>query len=353
MEIINFTIYGIYCIIETKGGDLVNIRERIEGQEYKILSSFASKSREAVRERDEECCEFRTAFQCDRDRIIHSKAFRRLKHKTQVYISPGDHYRMRMTHSLEVAQISRTITRALMLNEDLTEAIALGHDVGHTPFGHVGEYALREIIGHYNHNEQSLRVVQYIERDGKGLNLTIEVRDGILNHTGDNKPLTLEGNIVRIGDRIAYLCHDYDDGIRAGMIKGIDLPEKVAKILGTNPSSMITVMVADMIKTSEGHSEIRMSSKVKNAMEEFREFMFKKIYHSVELETDRKKAKYIIQKLYEYLIVHPEKLPQEYLEREGEWGLEVTIVDYIAGLTDMYAVNLFEKLFIPSKWTTL
>lgn len=328
----------------------MNIRERIEAQEYQILSSFASKSRDAVRNKDEEVCEFRTAFQRDRDRVIHSKAFRRLKHKTQVYISPGDHYRTRMTHSLEVAQIARTIARALLLNEDLTEAIALGHDVGHTPFGHVGEYALRDIIGHYNHNEQSLRIVDYIERGGKGLNLTLEVKDGILNHTGDNKPLTLEGSIVRIGDRIAYLCHDYDDGIRAGMIKVTDLPEKVAKILGSNPSNMITVMVADMIKTSEGHSEIKMSPKVKNAMEEFREFMFEKIYHSTELEADRKKAQYIIHKLYEYFTIHPENLPQEYLERETQWGLAVTIADYIAGLTDMYAVNLFETLFIPSKW---
>lgn len=331
----------------------MNIRERIEAQEYKILSSFASKSREAVRDKEEESCEFRTAFQRDRDRIIHSKAFRRLKHKTQVYISPGDHYRMRMTHSLEVAQISRTIARALMLNEDLTEAIALGHDVGHTPFGHVGEYALREIIGHYHHNEQSLRVVEYIERDGKGLNLSLEVKDGILNHTGEHKALTLEGNIVRVGDRIAYLCHDYDDGIRAGMIEVSDLPEKVSKVLGVNPSHMITVMVGDMIKSSEGHSEIRMSGKVKKSMEEFREFMFEKIYHSAALEADRKKAQYIIHKLYEYFRIHPERLPQEYLEREEQWGLEVTIIDYIAGLTDMYAVNLFEKLFIPSKWVTL
>ncbi len=331
----------------------MNIRERIEAQEYQILSSFASKSRMAVRDKEEESCEFRTAFQRDRDRIIHSKAFRRLKHKTQVYISPGDHYRMRMTHSLEVAQISRTIARALMLNEDLTEAIGLGHDVGHTPFGHVGEYALREIIGHYHHNEQSLRVVEYIERGGKGLNLSLEVKNGILNHTGENKALTLEGNIVRSGDRIAYLCHDYDDGIRAGMIKVNDLPEKVAKVLGINPSHMITVMVGDMIKASEGHNEIRMSNKVKKAMEEFRTFMFEKIYHSVALEADRKKAQYIILKLYEYFRNHPENLPQEYLEREDRWGLEATIVDYIAGLTDMYAINLFEKIFIPSKWCAL
>lgn len=331
----------------------MNIRERIEEQEYKVLSSFASKSRDAVRDEEEELCEFRTAFQRDRDRIIHSKSFRRLKHKTQVYISPGDHYRTRMTHSLEVAQISRTIARALMLNEDLTEAIALGHDVGHTPFGHVGEYALRDIIGNYNHNEQSLRVVQYIDRGGRGLNLTVEVKDGILNHTGENKAFTLEGNIVRIGDRIAYLCHDYDDGIRAGMIKITDLPKKISNVLGTNPSSMITTMVGDMINTSEGHNEILMSAKVQKAVGEFREFMFKKIYHSVELEADRKKAQYIIHKLYEHFMVHPEGLPQEYLEREDKWGLEITIVDYIAGLTDLYAVHLFEKLFIPSKWISL
>jgi dGTPase len=331
-------------------GDIMNIRERIEEQEHKMLSAFASKSRDAMREKEEEACEFRTAFQRDRDRIIHSKSFRRLKHKTQVYISPGDHYRMRMTHSLEVSQISRTIARGLMLNEDLTEAIALGHDVGHTPFGHVGEYALRDLIGHYNHNEQSLRVVEHLERNGKGLNLTLEVKDGILNHTGANKPFTLEGNIVRIGDRIAYLCHDYDDGIRAGMINAVDLPEKVAHILGTNPSNMITVMVSDMIKNSDGYNEIKLSAKVKNAMEEFREFMFQKVYHSAELESDRKKAKYIIHKLYEYFTIHPESLPQEFLEREENWGLEATIVDYIAGLTDIYAVHLFEELFIPSKW---
>lgn len=328
----------------------MSIRERIEEQEYKVLSPYASKSREAVRAKSEDCCEFRTAFQRDRDRIIHSKAFRRLKHKTQVYISPGDHYRMRMTHSLEVAQISRTIARGLMLNEDLTEAIALGHDVGHTPFGHAGEYALRDLIGHYNHNEQSLRVVEYLERNGRGLNLTLEVKDGILNHTGSNKPFTLEGSIVRLGDRIAYLCHDYDDGIRAGMIKPTDLPNKVKKILGSNPSTMITVMVADIINTSEGCNEIKISADVEMAMHEFREFMFRRIYHSAELEPDRKKAKYVVQKLYEYFIANPADLPHEFLEREEKWGLQKTVVDYIAGLTDMYAITLFEKLFIPTKW---
>ena len=209
----------------------MTVRERLEKQETQFLSAFAAKSIDAQREREEEPCKFRMAFQRDRDRVIHSKAFRRLKHKTQVYISPSDHYRMRMTHSLEVAQISRTIARGLSLNEDLTEAIALGHDVGHTPFGHAGEFAIRDWTGHFEHNEQSLRVVEYLEKNGQGLNLTFEVKDGILNHTGDNKPFTLEGNIVRVGDRIAYLCHDYDDGMRAGMLKSGDLPTLVKKKL--------------------------------------------------------------------------------------------------------------------------
>lgn len=316
----------------------------------RFYQRMRTKSREAVRDREEPLCDFRTAFQRDRDRIIHSKAFRRLKHKTQVYISPGDHYRMRMTHSLEVAQISRTIARGLRLNEDLTEAIALGHDVGHTPFGHAGEYSLRELIGHYNHNEQSLRVVEHLERNGQGLNLTAEVRDGILNHTGDNIPFTLEGSIVRRGDRIAYLCHDYDDGIRAGMLKPTDLPPVVSRVLGSDPSTMITVMVADIITESEDKNEIIMSARVKATMDEFRTFMFGKIYHSAELEPDRKKAKYIIRKLFEYYISNPGSLPQEYLEREERWGLQTVVIDYIAGLTDLYAIKQFEKLFIPATW---
>ncbi|SEO32033.1 deoxyguanosinetriphosphate triphosphohydrolase [Propionispora vibrioides] len=328
----------------------MNIRERIEEQEYIYLAVAASKSKTAVRQREEEPCPFRTAFQRDRDRIIHSKAFRRLKHKTQVYFSPGDHYRMRMTHSLEVSQISRTIARGLRLNEDLIEAIALGHDVGHTPFGHAGEYALRDLIGHYNHNEQSLRVVEYLEKNGKGLNLTAAVKDGILNHTGENKPFTLEGSIVRKGDRIAYLCHDYDDGIRAGMIKKTDLPARVEKCLGTHPSDMITVMVADMLEASADLTEIRLSPAIEAAMNELREFMFEKIYHSAELEPDRKKARYVIQKLYEYFVAKPSALPDEYLQRRDRWGLETTVTDYIAGLTDVYAIHLFEELFIPANW---
>lgn len=328
----------------------MKVRERVEALEYDILTFYAAKSREATRDKEEHPCDFRTAFQRDRDRILHSKSFRRLKHKTQVYISPGDHYRTRMTHSLEVAQISRTIARGLRLNEDLTEAIALGHDVGHTPFGHAGEDALREVIGHFNHNEQSLRVVEFLERNGQGLNLTLAVKDGIVNHTGPNKPFTLEGNIVRIGDRVAYLCHDYDDSIRAGMLNQKDLPLHVSKVLGTETSDMITVMVSDMINASEGHNQILMSSDVENAMQSFREFMFEKIYRSKDLEPDRKKATYVIKNLYEYFAAYPSKLPLEFLTREQQWGLQTIVVDYIAGLTDLYAIKLYKELFIPSTW---
>ena len=327
------------------------VRERTEEMEYQWLSPFAAKSREAVRKREETSCEIRTAFQRDRDRIIHSKAFRRLKHKTQVYISPGDHYRMRMTHSLEVAQISRTIARGLQLNEDLTEAIALGHDVGHTPFGHAGEYALRELLGHYNHNEQSLRVVEHVEANGQGLNLTIEVMDGILNHTGRQKPLTLEGNIVRLSDRIAYLCHDYDDGIRAKIIKPADIPKNVAKIFGTHPSDMIKVMVMDIISGSNKQKQIKFSGDVQFAMDEFREFMFEKVYHSSLLEEDRNKAKYVIQKLFEYYINAPWALPAKLLDQEDKWGIKTIVTDYVSGLSDLFAINLFKKLFIPATWS--
>lgn len=326
------------------------IRERSEAQEERIFSPLATRSGAASRAKEEDECEFRTAFQRDRDRILHSKAFRRLKHKTQVYISPGDHYRTRMTHSLEVSQISRTIARALRLNEDLVEAIAMAHDVGHTPFGHAGEYALQDIIGHYRHNEQSLRVVEYLERGGRGLNLTLEVKDGILNHTGENKPFTLEGNIVRTGDRIAYLCHDYDDGIRAGMLQKSDLPSEIAAVFGREPSSMIKRMVADMINESQKANEIRLSRQVGEAMTAFREFMFRRIYRAPELENDRKKAQYVVHKLFEYFLAQPERLPPEYLARSEKWGIETTIVDYVAGLTDGYAIHLFESLFIPTKW---
>lgn len=328
----------------------MTIRERIEAQEER-LSDFAARSSGAKRKMEEEPCTYRTAFQQDRDRILHSKAFRRLKHKTQVYISPGDHYRTRMTHSLEVSQISRTIARALNLNEDLTEAIALGHDVGHTPFGHAGEQSLAKLTGHFEHNEQSLRIFDSIEKEGKGLNLTDDVRDGILNHTGDAIPQTLEGAIVKTGDRIAYLCHDFDDGIRAGVIGVQDLPGKVQKILGVKHSEMLTAMVTDMIATSMNSSEIKQTNEIKDAMNEFRQFMFERVYLSPEIMVEREKANHVITGLFHMMMKLPERLPREYQMQREIWGLEKVVTDYIAGLTDLYAISLYERWFVPSIWT--
>lgn len=329
----------------------MTIRERIEAQEER-LSDFAARSNRKKRKIEEEPCTYRTAFQQDRDRILHSKAFRRLKHKTQVYISPGDHYRTRMTHSLEVSQISRTIARALNLNEDLTEAIALGHDVGHTPFGHAGEQTLAKLTGHFEHNEQSLRIFDSIEKEGKGINLTEDVRDGILNHTGEGIPKTLEGAIVKIGDRIAYLCHDFDDGIRAGVIGIGDLPEKVRKTLGTKHSEMITAMVTDMIVTSMNSSEIKQTSEIKVAMNDFRQFMFERVYLSPEIMVEREKANHVITGLFQMMIKLPDRLPKEYQTQKEIWGPEKAVTDYIAGLTDLYAINLYERWFVPSIWTS-
>lgn len=325
----------------------MNVREQLEEMEYKILSPRAAKSREARREQPMEECPFRTRFQRDRDRILHSKCFRRLKHKTQVYITAGDHYRTRMTHSLEVSQISRTIARGLRLNEDLTEAIALGHDVGHTPFGHVGEAVLAGLIGHFRHNEQSLRVVKYLERGGRGLNLTYEVMDGIRNHSGDTLPQTLEGRIVRTADRIAYLCHDYDDSLRAGLLSPGDLPHEVYERLGYDTSQMITSMVSDMILNSRDKDDVAPSPEVKAVMDSFRAFMFKNIYQSQALAHERHQATFVTRALYEHFLAHTEDLPDEFLAREARWGLQQTVVDYVAGLTDGYAVELFNKLFVP------
>ena len=325
----------------------MNIREQTEELEYSYLSPFAARSREAVREYPVEECQFRTKFQRDRDRILHSKSFRRLKHKTQVYIVAGDHYRTRMTHSLEVSQISRTISRGLRLNEDLTEAIALGHDVGHTPFGHAGEAVVDRLTGHFAHNEQSLRMVEFLENNGSGLNLTAEVRDGILNHTGKNLPKTLEGRIVRIADRIAYLSHDYDDSLRAGLLTQEMLPADVRGVLGDNTSAMITSMVSDMIITSKDEDDIKLSPKVQQAMDDFRGFMFVNIYHSNKLDREREQAGFVLEELYKYFLENLEELPAEFKEREQRWGKQQTVVDYVAGLTDSYAVWLFNDIFMP------
>ncbi len=323
------------------------IRERTEEEEKQRLSSHAAKSAEARRARPEDECTIRTKFQRDRDRILHSKPFRRLKHKTQVYIAPtGDHYRTRMTHSLEVAQICRTIGRGLKLNEDLIEAIALGHDVGHTPFGHVGEEALASIMGHFEHNEQSVRIFTILTGNGEGINLTEEVIDGILHHTGEGIPKTLEGQVVKTGDRIAYLCHDYDDALRAGLLIPDDLPLRVQKIMGTSTSEMITTMVIDMIRASENRDRILLSAEVIEAMKEFRSFMFEKVYLCNELKEERSKGKLILEILFDYYLHHPEVLPSDYLLwAQGDHRRAVT--DYIAGLTDNYAISTFKHFFIP------
>lgn len=331
----------------------MNVREKLEAVEAKVLSPYALLSNAAVRERPEVACDFRMAYQRDRDRIIHSKAFRRLKHKTQVYTAPGDHYRMRMTHSLEVAQIARTIARGLSLNEDAVEAMSLGHDVGHTPFGHAGERAMADILGHFRHNEQSIRVVRYIEKSGQGLNLTDSVLDGILNHSGGCMPQTLEGRVVQISDRIAYLCHDFDDSIRSGMLTRNDLPSAVSRIFGKTTAEMITVMVSDMILSSLNKPQIIQTEEIAAGMDIFRNFMFERIYNSTQLARERDKAVYVIKTLYDYFYKNQDKLPQEYQKRSDVWGRETTTADYISGLTDRYAVQMFENIFVPSTTVTL
>lgn len=327
----------------------MNIREHTERMEEKLLSPFACCSaRSKGRAVPEEPCQVRTAFQRDRDRIIHSKSFRRLKHKTQVFIIPeGDHYRTRLTHTLEVAQIARTVAKALRLNEDLTEAIALGHDLGHTPFGHAGEAALNEVFpGGFRHNQQSLRVVAELE-GGNGLNLTWEVQDGIVNHTGPEQPSTLEGQIVRIADRVAYINHDIDDAIRGGILRESDLPSECIEILGRSHRERINVMVMDLIENSWQRPVISMSPAVQKATDELREFLFEKVYVGSEAKREEKKARHVVQCLYTYLVKNPERLPREYYARCEKVGTERAVCDYIAGMTDRYAILIFEKLFIP------
>ena len=330
----------------------MNVRERTEQLERDTLSPRAMLSSESRgRERPEESCILRTEFQRDRDRIIHSKAFRRLKHKTQVFLSPGgDHYRTRLTHTMEVAQISRTIARALRINEDLTEAIALGHDLGHTPFGHMGEEALSEFLpGGFEHNRQSLRVVELLEYDGKGLNLTWEVRDGILNHTGESLPATLEGEVVSIADRIAYINHDIDDAIRAGILSLDDLPSEIIDRLGQFQSQRINAMVLDLVSCSEKSEHITMSEEMRVDMDALREFLFDRVYIGSIAKTEEEKAKKVLKELGDYYLDNPSELPPEYLPCEGE-ELAVKVCDYIAGMTDSYALHKYEEYFLPQSW---
>ncbi len=326
--------------------------ERLEHRQLNPLAAFSDRSQgrpipEIPKEND-----VRTCYQRDTDRIVHSKAFRRLMHKTQVFLQPeGDHYRTRMTHTIEVARIARTITRALGLNEDLAEAIAMGHDLGHTPFGHAGEGALSECIGKpFRHNEQSLRVVDVLEQDGRGLNLTYEVRMGILGHTGEHIPETLEGQVVRRADQIAYVNHDIDDAIRAGILQESDIPRSIAHVLGENHRNRIDALVCDAILTSREAGAICLSPKVDSALKELRGFMFDHVYRNPVAKGEESKAKDMLKRLYEYYYEHPQALPEDFQPQMSFDGLERTVCDYIAGMTDNYAVDKFTEIFIPAGW---
>ena len=332
----------------------MTIREELERQEHLQLdpkAAFSDETRGRLRPTEEN--EVRTCYQRDVDRIVHCKAFRRLMHKTQVFLQPeGDHYRTRMTHTIEVSRIARGIARALNLNQDLTEAIAMGHDLGHTPFGHAGEIALSEAMGQpFRHNEQSLRVVDILENDGAGLNLTYEVRMGILGHTsGSRVPETLEGCIVRRADQIAYVNHDIDDAIRAGILTNADIPKSIAKVLGDNHSDRINTLVCDAINTSREAGEILLSPKVDKALADLRAFMFERVYRNPVAKGEEVKAKDMLRRMYEYYYNHPEAIPEDFQPQLSFDGMERTICDYIAGMTDNYAVDKFTELFIPAGW---
>lgn len=335
----------------------MNIREKYEQFEILNLSDQAAKSKFTKgRKYDEPKCEIRTEYQRDRDRILHSKAFRRLKHKTQVFLSPeGDHYRTRLTHTLEVSQISRTIARSLGLNEDLTEAIALGHDLGHTPFGHTGERILNRLCETgFRHNEQGLRVVELLEiRNGnQGLNLTEEVRDGILNHPLGYSPSTLEGQIVSISDRIAYINHDIDDAARAGIIKPSQIPEEFLEHLGHTHGQRINTMIVDVINNSIDKDKISMSSGTDHYTAGLREFLFENVYYNKIAKSEEDKTTFIVEKIFEYYTKHFESLPEFYLKiyKENNFGKSEIIKDYIAGMTDRYAMKIFEELYMPKPW---
>ena len=329
----------------------MTIRERTEMIEEQFLSPFATLSKNTLgRDFPDDECDIRTSFQRDRDRIIHCKSFRRLKHKTQVFLSPeGDHYRTRLTHTLEVSQIARTIARGLLLNEDLTEAISLGHDLGHTPFGHAGERALNELCPNgFRHYEQSVRVVEKLENGGAGLNLTKEVRDGMLCHTRGTEAATPEGRIVRMADRIAYINHDIDDAIRAGVLKEEEIPKDVTSLLGDRRSARIDTLVRSVITTSE-NGVIAMDGTIKEAFGLLHDFMFESVYLNPYAKEEEKKVPFLIRTLYEYLR-QPEHLPPDMKRIAEQDGPERAAADFIAGMTDRYAVELFSELYIPKSW---
>lgn len=328
----------------------MTIREELEQRELQFLSPDACPNiGHAKRQHLEAPCPYRTDFQRDRDRILHCNSFRRLKRKTQVFLSPvGDHYRTRLTHTLEVSQIARTISRAMRLNEDLTEAIALGHDLGHSPFGHSGESILNSICPHgYRHYEQSLRVVDCIEKGGAGLNLTYEVRNGILCHTNKIAD-TKEGNVVRVADRIAYINHDIEDAIRAGILHTDDIPSDVTDILGNTKTQRITTLVASVV--AHGTDEIGMEPEIQKKHDQLHTFMFERVYYNPIAKQEENKAKLLIEILYDYFIAHPNELPEEYLAIAKKEDVHRAVCDYISGMSDSYAVNLYQDLFIPRGW---
>lgn len=333
----------------------MNIREQTETRELQLLSPYASCSKKSRgRDRLEDECDIRTVYQRDRDRIVHCKSFRRLKDKTQVFLSPqGDHYRNRLTHTLEVSQIARTIAKALSLNEDLTEAIALGHDLGHTPFGHAGERALDRVcpLG-FAHYKQSVRVVERLEKNGAGLNLTWEVRDGILNHRTQGTPHTLEGQVVRYCDKIAYIHHDMDDAQRAGVISEDNIPITLRILLGYTTRERLNTFVHDIVQNSRGKEQISMSPEIEEGLRDIRALMFQDVYLNPAAKTEEQKAEHVVEELYTYYSKHPEKMSAEYrklLHQEEE--KDRVVCDYISGMTDQYSLEKFRELFIPKRWS--
>lgn len=333
-----------------------NIRQHICEVERLTLSPYATLSQNTKgRLRECEPCQMRSEFQRDRDKILHCKSFRRLKHKTQVFLSPeGDHYRTRLTHTLEVSQIGRTIARALRLNEDLVEAIALGHDLGHTPFGHAGERKLNELVnGGFVHSEQSRRVVDLLENNGKGLNLTFEVRDGIANHKYNDRPATLEGEIVKYADRFAYINHDIEDAIRGGVIANSDLPKDCIATLGDSKSKRINNLIEDMVKTSWDKPEIAQSTRFKQATEKLHAFMFERVYTNSSAKAQETKAIKMIELIFEYYLKHLDKLPDFYRSLLDAFPADRVVCDYISSFTDRYCVRVFSQLFVPDGWTIM
>lgn len=332
---------------------MLTVRERVCERERSFLSPYATLSEKTKgRAKEERGCDFRTEFQRDRDRIIYANSFKRLKNKTQVFFAPeGDHYITRLTHTLDVSQIARSIARSLALNEDLAEAIALGHDLGHTPFGHVGEKVLAQLSSTgFMHNEQSVRVVDVIEKGGRGLNLTYEVRDGILEHKSSGKPATLEGQAVSLADRIAYINHDIEDALRAGLIQDKDLPKAAVKILGNKTKERIHTAIADIYKTSCDKPFVKMSDEVMSATNDLRDFMFERVYGWSNKVIQERAARMLTQ-MFEYFMANVDKLPKQYLQHLEKDGKERVVCDYLSGMTDRYAVTVFENIFIPSTFS--